>query len=429
MRRALPIYLDAHAGMPLLDAAAATLREYCDRDHGLYGNPQSALHRQGQGTMEAVIKAANRVAELLGSGVRAREVIWTSSATESIQLAFRLALESFTGPGWTPSRRGDAWHPLLITFEAEHSATLHAADWARQAGIADCLILPCDSRGAYDPQRLRDAIARERTQGRRFLFVSALWASNEVGTIQPVADLSSVCAELDVPLHLDATQAVAWLETRPWELPALACLSMASHKIGGPAGAGALVIRGRGPGTWNHPDVRGQAEQGVLRPGTLPVPAILGFGAAAAAFRLHRGEYAARAHQLTRRLWQQIEMGLPETLRERCRLQGPELDPESLGETGVSRDWKRLPNNLNIGFERVAGQELYGNLAGQVACSPGSACRSQTGQPSHVLRALGIPPERAHATLRLGLWPGLTEPQIDQAAEIIAHAVTQAAEP
>jgi cysteine desulfurase len=243
-----------------------------------------------------------------------------------------------------------------------------------------------------------------------------------VGTIQPVKDLARVCLEHEAILHLDSTQAVGWLETAPADLAGLGLMSFASHKIGGPSGAGALWVRSSGAGRLGHPSLRARDIQDEIRPGTLPVPAIMGFGAAAEVFRLRRAEFAATAARQVWDLWTQIRDGLDPAIRDRCILQGPGLADPGVDWSRAS-DKARLPNNLNFGVEGAAGQELYGHLSGRVACSPGSACRTRRGESSAVLRAMGIPAERAHATLRLGLSPGFPEEQITSAAEIIAAAI------
>jgi cysteine desulfurase len=414
MHRSLPIYLDAHAGTPLFAEVAATVRPFLAPDSGLFANHQSQLHRQGQMVNQAVEKARKQVADLLGPGTAPDEIVFTSGGTESIVLALRLAIESTRIPGAEIPRPGNAYQPVVITWKAEHHATLDAVDQLRQLGIAKVITLPCDSMGKYDPALLDSTLTDLRSKAWMPLIVSALWASNEVGTIQPIAELGEVCARHYAVFHADGTQAVGWLETSPQAVKGLTMLSCASHKIGGPTGAGALWIRCEGPGKLTHDLITLSHPQESVRPGTLPTASIAGFGTAAAVFRHHRQEFGTEVRRQRDLLWDHILGGLSPTLRSLVHRQG---SPDG------------LPNNLNIGMDRVAGQELYGHLAPFVATSAGSACRTTSGQPSHVLQAMGITAERAHATLRLGLYPRMEEERIAAAAHHIAQAITQAANP
>jgi cysteine desulfurase len=414
MHRSLPIYLDAHAGTPLFAEVAATMRPFLDPDSGLFANHQSQLHRQGQMVNQAVEKARKQVADLLGPGTAPDDIVFTSGGTESIVLALRLAIEATRVPGTAPPPAGNPYQPVVVTWKAEHHATLDAADLLRQEGIARVIKLPCDSEGRYDPALLETTLTDLRSAVRVPLIVSALWASNEVGTIQPIAELGEVCARHGAIFHADATQAVGWLETSPQAVNGLMMLSCASHKIGGPTGAGALWFRCDGPGKLPHSLITRSHPQESVRPGTLPTGSIAGFGTAAKVFRYHRQEFVDAVRRQRDHLWDQILGGLSPTLRSLIHRQG---SPDG------------LPNNLNIGMDQVAGQELYGHLAPFVATSAGSACRTTSGRPSHVLEAMGIPAERAHATLRLGLYPRMEEQQIVAAAQHIAQAITQAANP
>lgn len=371
-----PIYLDHHATTPVdprvLDAMLPFFREN-------FGNAASIDHEHGRRAANAVKTAREQVAEL--AGVPAKAVIFTSGATEANNLALKGLL---TKPG-----------ARLVTTAVEHPSVLDVADRMNRRSC-EVDILPVDSTGAVDLDRLADALKKPAT------LVSVIHANNEVGTVNDLPAIAEICFTANLPLHTDAVQSFGKLETT---LTAVPLVSVSAHKLYGPKGVGALLVnprRGRLP---LEPQIEGGGHERHLRSGTLPVPLIVGFGRACqlAAERLRQD--TAHVKSLRDRLWSKLQAQL----------------------TGVTRHGSELnclTGNLNVGFEGVDGDALLTGLT-KIAVSSGSACTTADPEPSHVLRAMGVPDELSRASLRFGIGRENTTEEIDAAAEHVVNVVNQ----
>jgi cysteine desulfurase len=345
-----------------------------------YGNAASRHHLFGQRAEQAVNEARARVAGLLGADPR--EIVFTSGATESDNLALK-------GVAAMYRRKGNH----LVTAVTEHHAVLDPCKRLQREGF-DVTFLPVDRFGRIRPEQVADAVTDKS------ILVSVMAANNEIGTLQPVAAVGRVCKERGVLFHCDAVQAAGKI---PVDVEALGVdlLSLSAHKMYGPKGVGALYVRRRNPHVRLEPLFDGGGHERGLRSGTLPVPLIVGFGVAC---ELCQQEMPAEAERLTR-------------LRERLRegIQGGLSDVFLNGHPT-----ERLPGNLNLSFAHVAGEALLMGLRG-VAVSSGSACTSANPEPSYVLRALGISDELAHGSLRFGLGRFTTAAEVEAViAEVVA---------
>lgn len=379
MATQLPVYLDYGATTPcdprVVDAMVPWLRAH-------FGNPASRSHAWGWEAEEAVEQARGHVAALIGAD--ARDIVWTSGATESINLALKGAAEFYQDKG-----------RHLVTLKTEHKATLDTMHELERRGFSVTFldVLP---DGLVDLDALRAAMRPDTT------LVSVLLVNNEIGVIQDVAAIGALCRERGVLLHVDAAQATGRVEIDMEHLP-IDLMSMTAHKTYGPKGVGALYVR-RKPRVRLIPQIHGGGHERGLRSGTLPTHQIVGMGEA---FRLIRGEMHevnAQASVLQRRL----------------------LDGLSdLGEVVVNGSLEhRVPQNLNMSFRYVEGEALMAGIHG-VALSSGSACTSASMEPSHVLRALGRSDELAHSSLRMTIGRFTTRQEIDFALGAIRAAVTR----
>ncbi|MCX7719314.1 MAG: IscS subfamily cysteine desulfurase [Candidatus Sumerlaeaceae bacterium] len=377
-----PIYMDHHATTPVdprvLEAMLPYFSEY-------FGNASSRTHEFGWRAAEAVEAARAQVAALIGAD--ADEIVFTSGATESNNLAILGAAEANL-------RRGRH----VITCMTEHRAVLDPCRALEQRGWR-VTRLPVEADGLLDPARLADAIEAET------VLVSVMWANNEIGVIHPIAEIGRLCAQRGCLLHVDASQAAAML---PLDVRAAGVhlLSLSAHKMYGPKGIGALYVRRREPRVRLVPVVHGGGHERGLRSGTLNVPGIVGMGSAAA---IARSEGAQVAKQLA---------ALRDRLLAGLRARVPGLQVNGSLE-------HRLPNNLNVSIEGVEGESLIMGLRSVVAVSSGSACTSGSAEPSHVLAALGISPRLAHSSIRFGLGRGNTQEDVDRVVEGVAQVVAR----
>lgn len=365
------IYLDYCATTPLHEEVRAAMLTALT---GGFGNP-SSLHRSGRRARALVEEAREQVAELLG--VNPEEIIFTSGATEADGLALLGTLHA-----------AGVERPHLITTAIEHHAVLHCAEALQRKGVSITL-LPVDGQGLVDPDDLRRSIRAET------ILVSVMAVNNEVGSIQPIQELSAIAREAEIPFHSDAVQAFHCL-------PPAECfdlLSISAHKMYGPKGIGALIRRGQHP---LEPLLHGGTQEQGLRPGTENVPGIVGFGAAAAMAR--RDGLQGREHlcDLRRQLIAGLQAAGPEVI-----IQGPGDD-------------HCAPHVLSVSYPGAdAEMMLYRLDQAGIAASQGSACTSQEMARSHVLLAMGLPPEQIDGTLRLSLGAPTTADEIDRVCELL----------
>ncbi len=386
------VYLDNHATTRVDPRVVEAMLPYFDTN---YGNPHS-VHAAGHEARDAVDAARKSIADNIGAD--ATEVVFTSGATESNNLAIR-------GVAERPRRRGNH----LISVTTEHKAVLDPLARLTRNGYEVTLldVEPHDSprAGWLDPQKIADAV-RDGT-----CLVSVMLGNNEIGVIQPLAEIAAICKSRGVLLHCDATQSVGKI---PVDVAALDIdlMSFTAHKIYGPKGVGALYVRRRDPIVRLEPQITGGGQQDGRRSGTLNVPGIIGF---AAALQLCLDELPTEMQRLTT-LRNQLATALLDQLPG-TRVCGPTLDSQYDNGTPL-----RLPGNLNLSFGNVDGEALLLAM-GNLAVSSGAACTSTDPEPSHVLRALGFTPDEARSSLRFGLGRFNNQADIDFAAERVAEAV------
>jgi cysteine desulfurase len=371
------VYLDHHATTPLAPGVLDAMLPYLRED---YGNAASTTHALGWRAEAAVEDSRERIAAALSA--EPKEIVFTSGATESNNLA----LFGVAGV----ARRGH-----IVSVVTEHPAVLDPCRQLEAMGF-EVSLLPVSAQGLIHPGAVEDAL-REDTR-----LVSVMAANNEIGVVQPVAEIGALCRARGVLFHSDAAQAVGRI---PLDVEAsrIDLLSLSAHKFYGPKGIGALFVRGRNPRVRLEPRQWGGGHERGLRSGTLPVAQIVGM---AEALELCLAEGAAeqgRIRTLRDGLWARLSGEL-----EGIRMNG---DPE-----------RRLSGNLNVSFEGVDGERLLLGLPG-LAVSAGSACASAVPGPSHVLAALGLPDELARASLRFGLGRGTGEAEIENAARQVIEAV------
>ncbi|MFN9199920.1 MAG: cysteine desulfurase family protein [Planctomycetaceae bacterium] len=375
-----PLYLDSHA-TTLLDPR---VREAMWPWLLVPCNASSNSHRYGWRAAEGVERARQQVARLLNC--EPHELLFTSGATEANNLALKGILQAPRAKGWG-----------LVTSQVEHRAILDPARRLARRGT-EVVFVPVTPRGAIDLDRFRDSLTSHTR------LVSLILANNEVGTINPIAEAGAICRERGIWLHCDASQAVGKIPLDLRQLP-VDLLSLSAHKLHGPQGVGALYVRRSEPRLPLEPLFDGGGQEQRLRPGTLPVPLIVGLGAACAVCREDQPEETTRLAQLRDRLWQ----GLAQRL-------------EGIHRNGDSQ--QSLPGNLNVSFEGVPGERLLAAMT-EIAVSSGSACSSATPEPSHVLRAMGVSERLALASLRFGLSRFNTGEEIDFATAYVSETVRQ----
>jgi cysteine desulfurase len=377
----LPIYMDHHATTPVDPEVFEAMRPYFTEQ---FGNAASRSHAFGWAAEGAVEAARAQVASLLGA--KPIEIVFTSGATESDNLALKGAAHAYREKG-----------THLITSAVEHPAVLDACRRLERDGF-QVSYLPVDRTGLLDPATVAKAITPKTT------LVSVILANNEIGTIQPLAEIGALCKAKGVLLHSDAVQGVGKI---PVDVEALGVdlLSLSAHKMYGPKGVGALYVRMGRPRVRLIPQMDGGGHEKGRRSGTLNVPGIVGLGKAC---ELAGRRMAADATRLT-------------ALRERLRR---ELFLRLDGLILNGHATQRLPGNLNVSFELIRGESLVLSLR-EIALSSGSACSTASPEPSHVLRAIGVGDDLAHASLRFGLGRGNTEEEVDYAVGRIVEEVTR----
>jgi cysteine desulfurase len=371
------IYLDHQATTPCDPAVVEAMAPWWSEQ---FANPASRSHRPGLLAAAAVEQARSQIAA--GLGVQAEAVLFTSGATEANNLALKGLAEAELEAG------GQRRH--LISVVSEHRAVLDPLRYLSRHGF-ELTLLPVNRNGLVDLDQL-EASLRPDT-----LLVSVMAANNEIGVLQPIEAIAQLCNQRGIRFHCDAAQAIGHLPLQPADL-GIDLLSFSGHKLYGPKGIGALVVA---PGVRLAPLLHGGGQEQGLRPGTLPVPLIVGL-ATALTLALHdREERATRLGGLRDELWQRLEQ---------------------IG--GVQRNGvatPRLAHNLNVWIDGVDGSALQRQLRQTLAVSSGSACSS--GEPSHVLLALGLNRQQAAAALRFGLGRCTSAATIETAAEVVAQAI------
>lgn len=377
----LPIYLDNQATTRTDPRVVEAMLPFFT-EH--YGNAASRTHLFGQRAEAAVEEARAQIAELIGASPK--EIIFTSGATESDNLAIK---------GVAAMYRQKGNH--LITVQTEHRAVLDCCRRLEREGFR-VTYLPVDRCGQITPDQVAEALTPET------ILVSVMEANNEIGTLQPIQALGQLCKQRGVIFHSDAVQAVGKIPIEVQEL-GVDLLSLTAHKIYGPKGIGALYVRSRHPRVRPEPLIDGGGHERGLRSGTLPVPLIVGFGVACTLCQAEMATEAVRLQELRETLYQGI-IG--------------QLDHVYLN----GHPTERLPGNLNLSFAFIEGEALLMGLR-DLAVSSGSACTSATVEPSYVLRALGIGDDLAHGSLRFGLGRFTTAPEIEYAVAAVVREVNR----
>jgi cysteine desulfurase len=376
----LPIYMDNHATTPMdkrvLDAMLPYFMEK-------FGNAASRNHSFGWAGEEAVDKARNQIAALIHA--KSKEIIFTSGATESDNLAIKGVVEFYKDKG-----------NHVITCVTEHKAVLDSCKALERAGKATVTYLPVDKFGMVNPDQVREAIT-DKT-----VLITIMSANNEIGTIHPIAEIGRIAKERGVLFHCDATQGVGKIPMDV-EKAGIDLLSASAHKIYGPKGIGILYVRSKGPRVRLTPIIDGGGHERGLRSGTLNVTGIVGVGAACEIAGQEMDEESVRLRSLRDKL----QAGLFERLDE-AYLNGHPTE--------------RLPGNLNVSFAYVEGESLLMGIK-DIAVSSGSACTSATLEPSYVIRALGTDEELAHSSIRFGLGRFNTEEEVDFVAQRVTEEV------
>ncbi len=375
-----PIYMDNHATTPCDPRVLDAMMPYFTTK---FGNAASRNHSFGWEAEEAVDKARNQIASIINA--KSKEIIFTSGATESDNLAIKGVVEFYKDKG-----------NHIITCVTEHKAVLDSCRALERQGKATVTYLPVDKYGMVDPEAVRKAIT-EKT-----VLISIMYANNEIGTIHPIREIGKIAKEKEVIFHCDAVQAVGKIPVDV-EKDGIDLLAMSGHKIYGPKGVGALYVRSRGPRVRLTPIIDGGGHERGMRSGTLNVTGIVGFGAACEIASRELPDEARHLNELRNRL----QAGLFERLDE-IYLNGHPTE--------------RLPGNLNVSFAYVEGESLLMGI-NDVAVSSGSACTSATLEPSYVIRALGIDEELAHSSIRFGLGRFNTDEEVDYVAERVTREV------
>ncbi|MGA5005174.1 MULTISPECIES: cysteine desulfurase family protein [Streptomyces] len=381
-------YLDHAATTPMLPEAVEAMSAQLTRT----GNA-SSLHAAGRRARRTAEEARETLAEALGA--RPSEVVITAGGTEADNLAVK-------GLYWA-RRAADPRRTRVLASPVEHHAVLDAVHWLGEHEGATVEYLPVDTLGRVHPDALREALARNPQD---VALATVMWANNEIGTVQPVAELAAVAAEYEIPLHADAVQAFGQL---PLDFGAsgLAAATVSGHKIGGPYGIGALLL---GRQYTPVPVLHGGGQERHVRSGTLDVPAIASFAVAGQLAAERRPRFAEEIGALRDELVAAVHDAVPDAI-----LGG---DPDPAG---------RLPANAHFTFPGCEGDSLLLLLDAQgIECSTGSACTAGVAQPSHVLLATGTPPDLARGTLRFSLGHTSTRADVEAVAKAIGPAVERA---
>ena len=377
-----PIYLDNHATTPMDPRVLESMIPYFTEK---FGNAASRNHAFGWEAEEGVETARKQIAKLIHAD--AKEIVFTSGATESNNLALKGVVEMY-------HEKGDH----IITSSTEHRAVLDTAKTLETKRGVKVTYLPVDKFGMVNPEDVRQAIT-DKT-----ILISVMFANNEIGTINPIKAIGKIAKEKGILFHCDATQGVGKVPVDVQEM-GIDLMSFSAHKMYGPKGIGALYVRKKNPRVRIAAQMDGGGHERGMRSGTLPVPLIGGFGKACELCEQEMAADAARLSVMRDRLHDTITKAL-----EDVYLNGHPTE--------------RLPHNLNISFAYVEGESLLMGCK-EIALSSGSACTSATLEPSYVLRALGVGAELAHSSIRFGLGRFTLDEEVDYAAKKIIETVTK----
>ena len=380
MCAARPIYIDYQATTPVDTRVMEVMTPFFTE---MFGNPHSTSHSYGWEARDAVEAARVQVAGMINADPR--EVIFTSGATESNNMAIKGVGRFFAG------RKGHMIAPVT-----EHKCVLESLKYVAKLGY-EITLLPVGTDGLLDPAAVKDAI-RDDTA-----LVSVMHVNNEIGVIQPMAEIGAICRERGVYLHSDAAQAAGKTSIDVAAMN-IDLLSLSSHKMYGPMGVGVLYVR-RKPRVRLEPLMHGGGQERTLRSGTLPAPLVVGMGKAAEIITNETDADHPRIRDLRDRLMKGLQQRVPGTF-----INGS-LD-------------HRISGNLNIGFEGIDSEALMDAVKDQIALSSGSACTSAAVEPSYVLRALGLSDTDAHASVRMCVGRMTTSDEIDTAIAALSAAVT-----
>ncbi len=375
----LPIYLDYSATTPVDKRVAEKMMQYLTTD-GIFGNPASRSHKFGWQAEEAVDIARNQIADLVNADPR--EIVFTSGATESDNLAIKGAAHFYQKKG-----------KHIVTCKTEHKAVLDTCRELERQGFEVTYLTP-ESNGLIDSEKFKAAL-RDDT-----ILASIMHVNNEIGVIQDIAQLGQICRERKIVFHVDAAQSAGKIDIDLQQLP-VDLMSFSAHKVYGPKGIGALYVR-RKPRVRLEAQMHGGGHERGMRSGTLPTHQIVGMGEA---FRLAKEEMKqdlAHVTALRDRFWNGIK------------------DMEQVFINGDME--QRYPGNLNVSFNFVEGESLIMALK-DLAVSSGSACTSASLEPSYVLRALGLNDEMAHSSIRFSFGRFTTVEEVDYAIEAIRKAI------
>ena len=379
----LPIYMDNHATTPLDPRVLDAMMPYLT---GIFGNAASRNHSFGWEAEQGVEKAREQIARLIGA--TAKEVIFTSGATESTNLAIKGAAEMYR-------ERGNH----IITQVTEHKATLDTCKRLEKSGFR-VTYLPVMADGLIDLEDLQRAIVTDGPD--KTILVSIMYANNEIGVVQPVQAIGKLCHDNGIIFHCDAVQAVGKIPVNVLT-DNIDLMSISGHKLYGPKGVGALYVRRRNPRVQLAEQINGGGHERGMRSGTLNVPGIVGLGAACEICQNEMAAESAREAELRDYLKNKLE--------------------SALDYTQVNGNMEHhLPGNLNMSFVYVEGESLLMGI-NDIAVSSGSACTSATLEPSYVLKALGLGDEIAHSSIRFGLGRFNNKAEVDYVADKIINVV------
>jgi cysteine desulfurase len=379
----LPIYMDNHATTPLDPRVLEAMMPYLT---GIFGNAASRNHSFGWEAEQGVEKAREQIARLIGA--TAKEIVFTSGATESTNLAIKGVAEMY-------KERGNH----IITEVTEHKATLDTCKRLEKSGFR-VTYLPVQADGLIDMEDLERAIVTEGPN--KTILVSIMYANNEIGVIQPIQAIGKLCHEKGVLFHCDAVQAVGKIPVNVIT-DNIDLMSISGHKVYGPKGVGALYVRRRNPRVQISEQINGGGHERGMRSGTLNVPGIVGLGAACEIAQNEMADEAVREFELREYLRNKLET--------------------ALDYTQVNGNMEHhLPGNLNMSFIYVEGESLLMGI-NDIAVSSGSACTSATLEPSYVLKALGLGDDVAHSSIRFGLGRFNTKAEVDYVADKIINVV------